>query len=188
MERRTVLRMLAAGIPALALSRPAELLALGRTVHARIASGSLPPYSLDPHQKRTIILIAELIIPETDTPGATTVKVGEFIDLIVTESFPAEERGNFLNGLTAIDERVKSAQGRDFIDLPAEQQTAVLASLDGQKELKERDGSAEQGFATLKNLTLLGYFTSELVMKTVLHTKVIPGRFEGCAPVDTPQR
>jgi hypothetical protein len=45
------------------------------------------------------------------------------------------------------------------------------------------EGSAEDAFATLKDLTIYGYFTSEVVMKDVSHHEVIPGRFDGCIPV-----
>lgn len=65
------------------------------------------------------------------------------------------------------------------MNLAPPDQTALLQSLDGVEGL---DGSAEQAFARLKDLTI-GYFTSERVMKDVIHTQVIPGRHDGCIPV-----
>jgi len=63
---------------------------------------------------------------------------------------------------------------------PRSDQTALLESLDG---ASGPAGSAEDAFATLKDLTVYGYFTSELVMKDVLRHPVIPGRHDGCVPV-----
>ncbi len=37
----------------------------------------------------------------------------------------------------------------------------------------------------LKGLVIHGYFTSERVSKDVLHVEVMPGRFEGSAPLAT---
>jgi gluconate 2-dehydrogenase subunit 3-like protein len=56
----------------------------------------------------------------------------------------------------------------------------MLQALDG---AKGAEGSAEDAFATLKDLTIYGYFTSEIVMKDVSRHQVIPGRFDGCIPV-----
>ena len=75
MNRREVLRLLGgvAAMPMLAPLSPESLWELGRTLHTRI--GARASQSLDPHQLETVIRIAEMILPETDTPGAASVKV-----------------------------------------------------------------------------------------------------------------
>lgn len=157
---------------------PETRLAIGRAIHGRLAGRALR--SLDAHQNATVTAIAEMILPETDTSGATTVKVNEFIDVLLTEWYQAPERDEFLAGLAAIDARSREAHGAAFVNLAPPDQTALLQSLDG---VEGRDGSAEQAFARLKDLTIYGYFTSERVMKDVIHTQVIPGRHDGCIPV-----
>jgi hypothetical protein len=180
LNRREVLRLLG-GVVAVPMLGPLSaegLLDLGRAAHARLASHTAR--SLDPHQQETVARIAELILPETDTPGATTVKVPEFIDLMLAEWYPAAERQRFLSGLTQIDNQSRRVHGGVFLDLRPTEQSAVLTALDG---LNGVEGSAEEAFATLKELTVFGYFTSEVVMKEVLRDPVIPGRFDGCIPV-----
>jgi hypothetical protein len=180
MNRRELLRLLGgvAVAPMLGPLSPEGLWDLGRTVHTRLAGHTAR--SLDAHQLKTVTQVAELILPETDTPGATSVKVPEFIDLLITESFPTTERDRFLKGLADIDARSRRIYGGVFLDLRAADQSAMLEALDG---AKCAEGSAEEAFATLKDLTIYGYFTSEVVMKDVSHHEVIPGRFDGCIPV-----
>jgi Gluconate 2-dehydrogenase subunit 3 len=164
--------------PMLAPIPPEGLWDLGRAIHARLAGRT--GRSLDAHQLETVTHIAELILPETDTPGATSVRVPEFIDLIVTEWCPAAERDRLLKGLADIDARSRHILGGAFLELRPRDQQAMLQTLDGVKGAK---GSAEDAFATLKELTIYGYFTSEVVMEKVNHYPVIPGRFDGCVPV-----
>lgn len=180
MHRRELVRILggAAVAPILAPLSPDQRLAVGRAVHARLAGRHLR--TLDARQNALVTRVAEMIIPETDTPGATSVKVNEFIDLLLTEWYPVAERDRLLAGLAAIDARAQQLRGAAFVDLAATDQAAVIESLDG---VKGTHGSAEDGFTTLKGLTVYGYFTAEVVAKDVMHTKVIPGRDGGCVPV-----
>jgi hypothetical protein len=180
MNRREVLRLLGGvGVaPMLAPVSPERFWDLGRTIHSRLASRT--GRSLDAHQLATVTHLAELILPETDTPGAVSVKVPAFIDLMLTEWSPAAERDRFLTGLADIDARSRRLYGGVFLDLRAADQGAMLQALDG---VQGPEGSAEDAFATLKDLTIYGYFTSEVVMKDVSHHEVIPGRFDGCIPV-----
>jgi hypothetical protein len=180
MNRREVLRLLGgvAALPMLTPLSPEGLWELGRATHARLAVRA--GRTLDPKQLETVSRIAELILPETDTPGAISVRVPEFIDLILTEWDTAPERKQFLAGLADLDARSRRRSGRFFLDLKGSEQESLLESLDG---VKGADGSAEKAFEILKGLTIYGYFTSEVVMKEVTREPVIPGRFDGCIPL-----
>lgn len=180
MNRREVLRVLAgaAVIPVLAPFSPEARLAMGRALHARLPGQSLR--TLNPQQNAVVTRIADLILPETDTPGAASVKVNQFIDLLLTEWYQPADRDRLLVGLSDLDTRSRQAHGVPFIELSPPDQTTLLESLDGRDGVK---GSAEDAFASLKDLTVYGYFTSETVMKDVLKTPIIPGRHDGCIPV-----
>src|SRR5947207_4576408 len=99
MIRRDLLRVLSATalLPALSGLSGARLAAAGRRVHHRARSRGFEV--LDPHQRETVATIAELIIPATDTPGARAAHVDQFIDLLLGEWAPDEERARFLQGL-----------------------------------------------------------------------------------------
>jgi glucoside 3-dehydrogenase (cytochrome c) hitch-hiker subunit len=179
MDRREVLRILAsaAAIPMLAPLPPTVRLAFGRDLHRRARGQGLR--TLTPSQDALVTRIAELVIPETDTPGATTVGVTQFIDMLLTEWYLPADRERLLKGLAAIDVRSREMKGGPFTELAPPDQTAVLEALD----VRGAEGSAEDGFATLKDLTVYGYFTSEAVVKDVLRYPIIPGRHDGCIPV-----
>ena len=202
MERREILRLLGASLSLSALESlsPAEILAFGREVHARLEPGEDDRRyifsALDPHQNRTVTAVAELILPETDTPGAKAARVNEFIDLILAEWFSPEERRRFLEGLAELDGKSRELSGKSVVDSAPEQQMELLkaqeaeaiaarAALD-QNEIEEGASSRSRAnrhfFDVIKWLTLFGYFTSEVGMRDELAYEVFPVSYSGCAP------
>jgi gluconate 2-dehydrogenase gamma chain len=192
MNRRDALRLLATGA-ALQLA-PGNLLAALREARALLGTQTTVR-TLDLHQRATVTAIAELIIPRTDTPGATDVRVAEFIDLIVTEWYDAEERTHFLDGLANVDVRTQALFERNFVDSSPGQQTQILTVL-GQQMSEEADalqdhrqyrGSPPQPnrnfYYMVRGLTLMGYYTSEAGATRELDFQIIPGRFDGCVDV-----
>jgi hypothetical protein len=164
------------------------LFAAGRSLQGRLGSGGVLKV-LDPHQNETVVTIADLIIPATDTPGATAAKVNEFVDLALGEWFDADERKRFLDGLADVDARSRKLFTKDFTACTPEQQTQILTALDA--ELAElRDGekqgyrveptTSQRFFRGMKRLTLLGYYTSEVGATEELHNPIIPGRYDAC--------
>ena len=190
MERRDALRLLAtaAALPFL----PTELLATLRAARAETRSGSAST-SLNPHQYQTVTRMAEIILPETDTPGATAAHVNDFIDLILTEWYDEEERKRFLDGLAETDERSMARFGKAFVDLPPGQQEEIVRALDDEmaaaiaKPSGPGDEARDNFFQAMKRLTLTGYFTSEAGAKQELHFKIIPGHYDGCVPANQPK-
>ena len=136
-----------------------------------------PTYLSSP-QFATVRAIAERIIPKTDTPGAIDVGVPAFIDLMYGKYLTETEKRVFAAGLADVA-RLSTEQGhRGFVQLSSVQQDALLTQVAKAAEQQEKTF-----FHLMKELTLLGYFTSEPVGKKVLHYDPIPGRFEGCIPL-----
>jgi gluconate 2-dehydrogenase gamma chain len=183
MQRREVLRLLGsltAGSMLTPLS-PDRLYALGRETHRRLAQRA-PPHIFDPHQHETVATVAELIIPETDTPGARAAGVGEFIDLMVAEWYGEEERARFLEGIATLDRRSQAIIGRLFVEAPASDQAQVLSELEGELSAF-RAGGGEPGrhfFHQIKHLTLYGYYTSRVGLDQELRWSAVPGRYDPC--------
>lgn len=134
-----------------------------------------------------IAQLAELIIPETDTPGARAAGVPEFISRIVTDWYTPTERRLFCEGLASLDNYCLAQHRRHFNACDPAQQTLALQVADLQsrsyrsKAAKSFDGNDEESpfFFKLKELTVLGFYTSQVGATTELAYNPAPGRYDG---------
>jgi gluconate 2-dehydrogenase gamma chain len=110
------------------LSAPTILGVLAGCGHERNLSWT--PRTLTPDQHNAVNTIAEIIIPETDTPGARSAGVDQFIDAMLTDYYPLTERERFLSGLGRLDARAEQAHGKGFNQLSAKQQQAMVLEMD----------------------------------------------------------
>ena len=153
----------------------------------RTPDGAWVPRALSSDQLDLVATIAEHILPETDTPGARAVGVHRFIDAMLADSFPDEERRHFLAGLSDVDARAQRSCGRAFLRCATLEQRAVLDQLDREAfaaTASPPDRLPVPFFRTMKELTLVGYYTSEAGATRELRHAPVPGRFEGCVPLD----
>lgn len=193
MNRRDALRVLTAGAVVPALTP--ELFVFYRSAHPGSAYSLR---TLSPHQNDTVVAMIDQILPATDTPGAKGARVNEFIDVILTEWASEEERRNFLRDLDDVDKQSSALFGKDFASASSAQQVALLRSMDeaaaiARSERKDRPPFWEpegrdtqmQGdfFTVFKNMTLHGYYTSEIGFTQELKLHIIPGAQHGCMPV-----
>lgn len=181
MQRREVVRFLGAALALPFLPRNAEAaIELGEKLHRRLDdNGDVPFRTLNREQQALVTDIAEMIIPETDTPGATSVKVPQFIDLILSEWASDEEKAAFLAGIGDVDKRASALGAPKFVDLTPTQKTELLTALDAAREDKSGAGLA---FARMKGLTVYGYFTSKPVQEKVLKTRMFFAGYQGNVP------
>jgi hypothetical protein len=195
LDRREVLRLLAFGtaLPAF----PSNVLAAFRQVHAGLPA--VPALKVfNAHQDATVTAMADLIIPATDTPGAKDVRVNEFIDHILADWYSEEDRTHFLAGLAAVDTRTQAIFQRNFTEAIPSQQAEILRALgdemsaaaaavaDGPRGYRASPPEPDDNFYLMfRQLTLTGYFTSEAGFTQQLHEEIIPGRFDGCAPLNS---
>jgi hypothetical protein len=168
MDRRTALKQIAVGgivIATVPMLDPAGALAADGHTHAAqaAAAGAQPwkPLFLNAHQNETVVVLTELIIPATDTPGAKAAKVNEFIDLMLSEEDIAVRQG-FTNGLTWLDRRSNQLYGASFKDAKPDQQNALVTAMAAGKGGSPDDQLGAQFFTTLKTYTINGYYTSEI--------------------------
>jgi hypothetical protein len=207
MERRNVLRLL--GSTAAISVLPLEALSFLRQARAQM-SQSAGLRTLNSHQNATVTLVSELIIPETDTLGAKGAKVNEFIDLLLTEWFETEEKEPFLQGLATIDSASRKRFGVDFVSCTSAQQIELMRQFDdgamsfvhsqsapvttrtasARKQMARAPATSARApmqpgefFYTLKKLTLVGYYTSEIGFSKELGDSIIPPGHDGCAPL-----
>jgi hypothetical protein len=191
MRRRDVLKMLATGAVLPVFSSP--MAAFFREAQAQTGPG-YKLRTLDPHQNATVVVMTDLIIPETDTPGAKAARVNEFIDVILTEWATDPERQYFLNGLAGMDKQSNELFGRDFVDASPVQQVTLLRAMDDFSANERAEKRAKHGntvpeldaqlkgnfYDVFRGITLHGYYTSEIGFTQELKLQIVPGAQHGC--------
>lgn len=129
--------------------------------------------------------IADVILPQTASPGAKEAGVGTFIPVIVRDCYTEEDQRIFVDGLAKIQSASKKMFSRSFEEISFEERTALVREIDKKTNAYYATKKAEDPkhyFRMIKELTLLGYFTSELGATKALRYNPIPGRFEGDIP------
>jgi hypothetical protein len=146
------------------------------------------PETLTAEQSERVDTIAEIIIPATDTPGASAAQVNRFVDAMLTESYPPKTRDRFLKGLTSTNARCREDYGAPLLELSAEQQRALVGELDaetfGAEAPDEVDRENPSFFRMMKELTIVGYYTSEIGATQELKTNIGPGYHDGDVPYE----
>ena len=122
------------------------------------------PQFFDEHQNETIIALSELIIPQTDTPGAKAALVNRYIDLRYSEEDPHEQE-KLIQGLAWLDGRSFSLHNSPFVRLTSDQQTAILEQLADSNNTNPNDQPGVEFFQLIKDLTIFGYYTSRIGME-----------------------
>ncbi|NQX87443.1 MAG: gluconate 2-dehydrogenase subunit 3 family protein [Halioglobus sp.] len=145
-----------------------------------------------PAQKKIVAAMAEVVIPRTDTPGAIDAGVPQFIELLAADWLNAEERAIFEAGLTAIETEVPQTYGKPFDQLDTATQLKIMEELEGEASDSDwyKFGNVQREFISdapficqIKELTIYGFFTSEVGSKQVLRYDPMPMAFDGNYPL-----
>jgi hypothetical protein len=173
---------------------------------AQAAPLTWTPKALTPAEARVLEVVAELIMPATDTPGAREAGVPQFVDRAVADYCTAADAQAIRAGLGRIEADARAAHGATFISLTPDQQTALLKRYDaeaigpGVATAAVGRGETETGlsnqpsgaiaapnrppfFPVLKDLVTVGYFTSQLGATKAVRYDPVPGAYRGCVPL-----
>ncbi len=124
--------------------------------------------------------VADTIIPTTDTPGAKDAKTGQFIAVIVSDCYEPADQKRFLDGLTSLENDCKAKTGKSFMKCTAQERQSFLSELDTAQKAYHKSKKKEDPahyFRTMKDLTLWGYFTSEIGATQALRFVEYPGKY-----------
>ncbi len=152
--------------------------------------------------------IGETILPKTSTPGAKDANVGQFMTVMVNDCYEESDQKVFREGMDKLNEAADKKFNNNFMKLSPQQRHELLVVIDKEardynekvkdfntkEDLTERE-AIEKGnlkyvrahmsphyFTMMKQLTMLGLFTSKTGMMDVLKYDPVPGRYEGCVP------
>ncbi len=125
------------------------------------------PTFLDEHQNGTVVALSDLIIPETDTPGAKAALVNRYMDLVLSQEDPDKQK-SFIQGLAWMNARSLKLYGKPFVRASAQQQIELLTPLADPDNKNPEDQSGVQFFQEFKDLTIFAYYTSRIGMEQEL--------------------
>lgn len=148
--------------------------------------------------------VGETIIPATNTPGAKAAKIGEFMKIMVADCYTTEQQEAFNKGMNTLEEACKKANSKSFIECTPQQRHDFLAGLEKEakefnKTVEEKDKPKREEFekaqraydfvpsplhyyTMMKQLTLLGFFTSKTGMTETMRHIPVPGKYDGALP------
>jgi hypothetical protein len=146
--------------------------------------------------------VGETILPATSSPGAKAAQVGEFMKVFVTDCYTQRQQETFAKGITQLEEASQKMNNKSFMESTPQQRHDLLLSLEkeakkyndeitvkekqqkdqAEKEMKEFESSPAHYYTMMKQLTLLGFFTSKPGATQALRHVAVPGRYDGAFP------
>lgn len=129
--------------------------------------------------------ISDTILPTTKTPGAKAAQVGQFMVLMVNDCYEDKDQKIFKEGMDKLNDLSNKKYSKSFMDATPEQRHDLLVALDKEATdymKKKKPEDASHYFRMMKELTLLGYFTSKIGCTQARRYVAVPGKFEGCVP------
>jgi gluconate 2-dehydrogenase gamma chain len=146
------------------------------------------PVFLTSERAALVAEVAEIIIPRTDTPGAKDIGVAALIDRMLKDVYPTTDQERFIVGLDAFDAKARTQFGRPFLSLEQDAQRDLIRTTTETAMAAERahvgtDPLPRPFILMTRELTLLGYFTSQAGASKVLQYNPVPGPYHGCIPL-----
>ena len=154
-----------------------------------------PNFRLTAVQDALIAEIAETIVPTTDTPGAKAAGVPQFIKKMLADCYRDKYSAYFMKELDAVEADTMAKFSKSFVDASVEERTEILKIYEKKakteavtfkqeaQSLGESTLPSERPFfATMKDLTVTGYFTSEIGCTQALRYEAVPGKYIGDYP------
>ncbi|MEN9508796.1 MAG: hypothetical protein RLZZ621_1359 [Gemmatimonadota bacterium] len=186
MDRRDAVRLVTAMLGGIVLVGDAAL------VHAQVqpprprTAPRSPIGTFTVEDQALLDEIADTILPTTaKSPGAKAAHTGPFMALMVTDTYTADNQAIFRSGMSTLNDACKSAHQVDFMRATPKQRTALLTRLDAEQHayMKTRkSGEPTHYFRMMKELALLGFFTSEIGCTKAQRYREAPGPYQACVP------
>jgi len=126
--------------------------------------------------------IADVIIPETDTPGARKLEGHVFVLVMVDDCLGKEDQEKYITGMRSFDESLRTLTGKSFQEANLEQRTEMLNELE--KNADKVSGEANYFYRRTRGYIIQSYLSSQHFLTAVKEYKLVPGpNFKGCVPV-----
>jgi len=178
MNRREAIKQVTMMLGGVAFTGSSGLLSAVERAHARAATSRAQVGTFSAQDIALLDEVADTILPETKTPGAKAAHVGPFMALMVTDTYEDPDQTIFRDGIRKLNQA-------SFMAATPPQRLALLEKLDREQKAymdTRARGAPPHYFRLMKELTLLGYFTSEIGCTQAMRYRETPGRFDPCTP------
>lgn len=140
---------------------------------------------LDAKQIAYLDEVGDTILPPTKSPGAKAAQVGSFMAVMVRDCYDPADQKIFMEGFDKLEAASQKQNGKGFLESTPAQRTALLKAVDAEQTQYSKTKKIEEPnhyFRMLKELTLLGFFTSKVGATEALRYQPVPGKYDGCIP------
>lgn len=184
MDRREAIRRVSALLGGIALVSETALLEACSGERSAARTGAT---TFSPNDEAFLDEVADTILPETSTPGAKAAQCGAFMALMVTDTYQDRDQQVFKNGLQQLDTACRQMHKTGFMAATPAQRLALLEQVDKEQKAymdsrAPNSDTPSHYFRMMKELALLGYFTSEIGYTKAMRYIEVPGRYDPCLP------
>jgi len=141
--------------------------------------------SFAPQDEKIFAEFADIIVPTTkSSAGAKAAGLGKFIPMMIKDCYPAKMQTSFAKGFRELQDKSMKDFGKNYMSLTAAERTKIMVDLRlmsiAQKETKAPENEdLVYFFITARDLTLLGYYSSEIGCTKAREYVLVPGRYDG---------
>ena len=135
--------------------------------------------SLTEEDEKLLEMICETLVPETDSPGAKSLKLHLFVLKMVDDCYKAEDQQSFVKGLEEFDALAKEKLGKAFLTASVAERENLLKMI---QQDEKKDEAIPKFYLIAKSKTIQGYLNSEYVMTNLVKYELVPGRYNGYFP------
>ena len=178
MNRREAIKQVTAMLGGVVFVGSGDLLTAVEHAHARVTASRKQIGAFTAQDIALLDEVADTILPETKTPGAKAAKVGSFMAVMVTDTYDDQQQTIFRDGMRKLNDA-------GFMTKTPAQRLTFLEQLDREQKAymdARAQGAPAHYFRLMKELTLFGYFTSEIGCTQAMRYRETPGRFDPCVP------
>lgn len=146
-------------------------------------------------KKDLVAELSEIIIPETDTPGAKSANVADYIIKVLINCMDIKKQNKFCSGLELVESHSMRNYGKSFLNCSDQEKQTVFEYIANHSGFSYRILNrinkkifGESFYITLKDLTIEGYCMSKPGATQGLAYDYIPGNFEACIKLKPNQK
>lgn len=135
--------------------------------------------------------IVDSLIPGGEILGSGSLKVQDFVWVMVDDCLEEETQTAYISGLNEFKAQIKELTGEDFSSMTQERRIEVYKKIVSEGSAEESEGVSEAVsvfFKVTKNFAIQGYLQSEYIMTEIMPYSLVPGRYGNCETIDQSKR